>query len=190
LDLAGTQADSSRQLVIDRDGPRLEGLRTKPWQTVLVREDGMADLSGGVSIVAQQQEFLLHNRAARDLIGVVARAPGGDTRYFSRIKEGASVTFSSGHALGTIGPANPLSPVSTPLNVDRFSVQLDRDFPGLSRTWYAMEQTFATETDWWPDDVPVVIAALDGGEGTLSDSGLKVDYDRALLRVVGLGGRP
>ena len=33
-------------------------------------------------------------------------------------------------------------------------------------------------------------AQLDGGEGKTSDSGLSVDVDRALVRVVGWGGVP
>jgi hypothetical protein len=42
--------------------------------------------------------------------------------------------------------------------------------------------------DWWPEDVPVLIAELDGGESKLRDSGLRVEQDRVLLRVVGYGG--
>jgi hypothetical protein len=36
----------------------------------------------------------------------------------------------------------------------------------------------------------VLIAQLDGGEGKLTDSGLDVEIDRVLLRVVGFGGVP
>ena len=32
--------------------------------------------------------------------------------------------------------------------------------------------------------------ALDGGEGRLGDSGLRIETDRLLVRVVGFGGRP
>jgi hypothetical protein len=46
------------------------------------------------------------------------------------------------------------------------------------------------DVEWWSNQVPVLIAAIDGGEGQLSDSGLKTDYDRLLLRVVGTGGTP
>jgi hypothetical protein len=40
------------------------------------------------------------------------------------------------------------------------------------------------------DDVPVLIAELEGGEGRTHDSGLTVDVDRVLVRVVGWGGVP
>ena len=62
------------------------------------------------------------------------------------------------------------------------------------RRWWSVKvkpehfRSLGGETEWWPADVPVLLAALDGGEGKLTDSGLGVDYDRVLLRVVGTGG--
>jgi hypothetical protein len=44
--------------------------------------------------------------------------------------------------------------------------------------------------NWWADDVPVLLGTLDGGEGRKSDSGLALDRDRLMLRVVGYGGVP
>ena len=41
-----------------------------------------------------------------------------------------------------------------------------------------------------PAGVPVLFGQLDGGEGRVSDSGLRIDSDRVLVRVVGYGGRP
>ena len=41
-----------------------------------------------------------------------------------------------------------------------------------------------------PDDVPVLIAQLDGGEGRLKDTGYEIDRDRVIVRVVGFGGVP
>ena len=38
--------------------------------------------------------------------------------------------------------------------------------------------------------MPVLIAELDGGEGRSQDSGLRLDLDRVLVRVVGYGGVP
>lgn len=190
LDLLSSDMETQRTLVVDRDGTRLTGLRTKPWQTILVREDGFADLAGGVSIVASGEDFVIKNRSARDLLGVVARAPKGEARYFQRIRDGASVTLSSGSAIGKVGTPGSTGALATPLNSERFAPTLDRDFPGLGKAWLALEPAFASDTDWWPDDAPVLLGALDGGEGKLSDSGFAVDYDRSLLRVVGVGGTP
>jgi hypothetical protein len=44
--------------------------------------------------------------------------------------------------------------------------------------------------EYWPADVPVLAAQLDGGEGKQADSGFPLEVDRALLRVVGTGGLP
>jgi len=44
--------------------------------------------------------------------------------------------------------------------------------------------------DFWPEDVPVLVGQMDGGEGKLTDSGFPLEADRALLRVVGVGGVP
>ena len=47
-----------------------------------------------------------------------------------------------------------------------------------------------SDIDWWPDDVPVLLAQLQGGEGKVTDSGLRLDLDRVLVRVIGWGGVP
>jgi hypothetical protein len=38
--------------------------------------------------------------------------------------------------------------------------------------------------------VPVLLAQMDGGQGKTSDSGLRLESDRLLVRVVGWGGAP
>jgi hypothetical protein len=54
--------------------------------------------------------------------------------------------------------------------------------------WGAIEAQAGTEVDWWPDEVPVLIAQLAGGEGVTRDSGFEVTQDRVLVRVIGWGG--
>lgn len=190
LDLGGTSFDIARQLTVDGDGARLTGLRTKPWQTVLVREDGFGELGGGISVVSRSGELSITNRTGRDLVGVVVRAPSGEATYIPRLKDGKSVRASDGTPLGTLGYASAAGSSAVPLDSGRFSSTLDHDFPGLGRAWGALEPAFASDSEWWPPDVPVVLAALDGGEGKQTDSGLDVDYDRVLVRVVGEGGAP
>lgn len=190
LDLGGPSLDIARQLTVDGDGARLTGLRTKPWQTVLVREDGFGELGAGISVVAQGSELIVKNRTGRDLVGVVVRAASGEATYIQRIKDSKAVRASEGTPLGTLGYASAAGASAVPLDSGRFSSTLDHDFPGLGRAWGALEPAFASDCEWWPPDVPVVLAALDGGEGRQSDSGLAVDYDRVLVRVVGEGGLP
>ena len=41
----------TRDLLVDRDGLRLERLREKPWEVQVVREDGFLNLGAGVSLI-------------------------------------------------------------------------------------------------------------------------------------------
>lgn len=190
LDVAGIANDIPRTLTVDREGPRLMGLRTRPWETLLVREDGLFDLSGGITLLPSGNDLLIRNRAARDLIGVVVKPAGGDPRYFARIRDGETVLASKGRVLPAFGmPAGPMSS-AVPLGSDAFSHSIDVDHPGLGKVWRAVDPALGPSAEWWPPDVPILIGALDGGQGKLTDSGLNVDYDRLLVRVVGTGGVP
>jgi hypothetical protein len=187
LDVTGGDTDIDRRMVVDREGLRLEGLMAKPWETVVVREDAFVSIGGGVSI-AQKADgaWMIANRCARDLIGVIVRATGDELHYFPRIADGASVALTSGKKL-TLGAVTYAG--RRALDVGSFSGALDADVQGASAAWRALE-TLAEGTDWWPLNTPVLIAQLDGGEGTLADAGLRIESDRTLVRVVGRGGVP
>jgi hypothetical protein len=179
-----------RNLVVDRDGQRLDRLRTKPWATVVVREDGFGSLGGGVSIVRQPDgRIAVKNRAARDLVGVVVKVPGEPARAFARIRDGALVYERDGEALAPSIGAVSYSNVHR-LGANLLAPTLDKHGERLGEAWSALETQAGGEVDWWPEDVPVLIGALDGGEGTTRDSGFDVDQDRVLVRIVGFGGTP
>jgi hypothetical protein len=67
---------------------------------------------------------------------------------------------------------------------------LAKDAPGLGEAWAAMEEAAGDAVDWFPEGVPVLLAQIDGGEGRASDSGLRIESDRLLVRIVGFGGKP
>jgi hypothetical protein len=188
LDIASQSDETQRWLVIDRDGARLEQFRAKPWQTVVVREDGFMALAGGLSMVGGPGGHVaVKNRLARDLVAVVVKVPGEpQPRYFARIADGQSVKVSEGELIQ--GGSAIFSGSSRGLGVSFFARHSNQDAPGISGAWEAFESLADYETDWWPVDVPVLLAQVDGGEGRLSDSGLQVDADRVLLRVIGYGG--
>jgi hypothetical protein len=192
LEVSSDDEYVQRSLVVDREGARLERLRTKPWATVVVREDGFTSLAGGISIVRDAAgDVVVKNRTARDLVGVVLKTPGRSAVTFGRIKDGGEVRERDGSpsmlssALPKPGTAGGLHPLYAAL----LATELDRASEGLSTAWAAVEEA-AADVDFWLDDVPVLIAALDGGEGKTRDSGFDVDVDRALVRVVGWGGVP
>jgi hypothetical protein len=189
LDVAQGGDFVERTLTVDRDGPRLERLRTKPWATVVAREDGFMGLAGGVSLVlGADGRVLVKNRAARDLVGAVLKVPGRSAIGFGRIKDGAMVREHEGDAL-TSGLGGGLSYGNVhPLGTALIKDELERYSDGLSRAWTALETQAGSQVDFWPEDVPVLLAQLDGGEGALSDSGFVLDQDRVLVRVIGYGG--
>jgi hypothetical protein len=174
-------------LFVDRRGVRLQGVQAKPWQTVLVRDDGFSSLGGGVSIgEGSNGELFIANRTARDLVGALVRVPNGHTYFFARIQDGRVVPVTSGRRLASAAGV-PTPGTWTPLGAADLASDLDGASPGLSAAWAAIE-ALADGVDWWPADVPALIAELEGGDGRVSDAGLELDQDRVLLRVVGYGG--
>jgi hypothetical protein len=191
LDVAGTPSEALRELVVDRDGARLEHLQATPWQTVVVREDGFTTLGGGISIVDKSGDIEVKNRTARDLIGAILWQPKGPSVYFARIDDGQSVLASTGEKLPKkVGHTRYFGSIAgRDLGASDFSPRLETDVKGAGSAWLALERV-AERANWWPDDVPVLIAQIEGGEGKPSDSGLRLQSDRLLVRVVGFGGVP
>ncbi len=190
IDVAQGDTFVERTLVVDRDGARLEHLRTKPWATVVAREDGFLSLAGGISITPDAEGgVLVKNRTARDLVGVVLKPPGRAAVGFSRIKDGQRVREQDGEALSPQLGTAPVYTLLRPLGTSFVAETLDGYAEGLSRAWTTLE-ALGNNVNFWPDDVPVLLAQLDGGEGTRSDAGFDVDQDRVLVRIVGFGGVP
>ncbi|HYQ14683.1 MAG TPA: hypothetical protein VEQ58_02965, partial [Polyangiaceae bacterium] len=130
----------------------------------------------------------IKNRLGRDLVGVLLVPPGSRSpRFFIRIKDGEAVTEDVGQSVA-IGRGSSLSISS--LNLSLVRTQLDSCSKGLGSAWDAIEGATTRNIDFWPDDVPVLLGQLDGGEGKQTDSGFPLEADRTLLRVVGLGGVP
>ena len=189
LDVASEGEFVPRSLLVDRDGMRIEDLRARPWQTLIVREDGLLELAGGVSMVtAAGGEVLIKNRTARDLVGVVLRTPAGKWVSFPRIADGATASSAQGENLAM--SVAPVGPGIRALSAHQFKATVERHADGLGDAWEALGVYASSEVDWWPDGVPVLLGQLEGGEGKTSDTGLRVDVDRLLVRVVGFGGVP
>lgn len=190
LDVAGDAEETGRRLLMDREGAKLANLHGRPWEVVVVQEDGFMDLGGGVSLVdAGDGSISVKNRLGRDLVAVVLMpGHGAAARFFRRIKDGETQSEKTGEVV-TAGPALGAGS-RTNLNLEIVGSQLDGCSPGLAAAWNAIEAATTRNINFWPDDVPVLIGQLDGGEGKLMDSGLPIEADRTLLRVVGLGGVP
>jgi len=189
LDVLGEADEVSRDLLVDRDGLRLESLRQKPWQVQLVREDGFTNLGAGVSLLLSPDgELIIKNRCARDLLGVIVKAPGQELAYFPKLSDGQSVGVRKGRRLGPLPTSSSFG--TRALSASIFHDQVEERAKGAGAAWEALESLTGNDADWWPDDVPILIAELEGGEGRSQDSGLRLDLDRVLVRVIGYGGVP
>jgi len=190
------RSGASRSLIVEREALRLVGVSTMPWETVVLREDGFVPLGAGVSIVKDVDGVVVvANRTARDLRGVVLVTPAAasgarNTYFFDRVRDGARVKASEGKQITSFTPWSSGTGGLQHSDLSPLRADLDGQSRGLFTAWVAMAGSFGNEVDWFPEDVPVVLAQIDGGEGQLSDSGLALDRDRLLLRVVGWGGLP
>jgi hypothetical protein len=182
------------RLLVDRDGTHLSELSLRPWETVVVREDDWMALGDGVTLrPASSGEVTVVNRTGRALRGLLLRVPGaGGLRYLSRLDDGGTVTSS---AFDVLSGGTVLRSTAGGLSVRWFEPascydRLESASSGLGDAWTAVTQAGDFDTDWFPEGVPVLLAQLDGGGGATTDARLLVDSDRALLRIVGFGGRP
>lgn len=190
--------DSARQgigtLRFDRNGSVLEGIVALPWQTVVVREDGFADLGGGIAVSQDAADVKVTNRTGKNLRDVLVHIPGAGLYFFETVKNGATIDAHAGRvALPKSGLGSFTIGTTTYYRLS--SAEIAATLSGaegarISAAWHPLEEAAGRMVNWWPDDVPAVIAEVEGGEGTKSDSGLFVESDRMLVRVLGVGGAP
>lgn len=183
---------SPTRSVVHRDGLRLENLGTLPWETIVVREEDVANLGAGVTIGRRADGDLdVVNHTGRALRGLLVWVPKKGVYFHGALKDGAAVLGGAGTYLGK--PSAVSSYASRNL-FDGFAPdkELDGLSPGLADSWRAFEKASsrAGAPHYWPTEVPVVLAQVDGGEGERTDAGLPIDRDRLLVRVIGFGGSP
>jgi hypothetical protein len=199
ISIAG-QLERPTRFVVERDGVRLSELETMPAETVVVREDGLAKLGDGVSILPDgADDFVIQNRTGRPLRTVVARTPTGRFFWAPALADGERVSTSAMQKGGVEFGDWQRSIVSRSAGAimirDLGPHQIAKAFDemgerDLGEAWKAIAQSSGEDANWWPDDVPSLIAQVDGGEGRTNDGGMPVHRARLLIRVVGWGGEP
>jgi hypothetical protein len=178
------------QLRVDRDGLRLEKLALRPWETLVVREDGYGELGGGISILpVAEKELKVKNKSGHRLVGLVLSLPWGEVKYLPSLDDNesaSSLKFRSVPRAST--PGGPSAMPLREFSVYSIAPKLDEAAEGLTKAWTAVVASTGGRKDWFPADVPVLLAQLEGGGDRQRDTGLSVDHARVLVRVVGYGG--
>ena len=190
-----TSTHENAVLRVDRNGVALENLTGLPWQTVVVREDGFMDFKGGLSVLGNPDATVdVVNHTGRTLKDVLVWVPGDKVTYFAELKDGARVRSTSGKnvlAASARRPATSGTKTVHPLQARDLGFAISARYNDrVIQAWSPLESAAGEAVDWWPDDVPVVMGEMTGGELARSDSGLALENDRVLFRVVGKGGTP
>jgi hypothetical protein len=195
LDLVTTSSREQTDVVfrLDDSGASLENLTSLPWQTVVVSEDGFSDLGGGIAVRQEPNgSVIVSNHTGRSLRDVVVWAPKTDASWFPSIDDGKTIVSTAGRTIfvpSARSSGSAGSRVVHELDPSRFAAVLGgHTADAMATAWSAMVSASGSAIDWWPDDVPVVIGEIEGGEGATSDAGLRIETDRLLFRVVGEGG--
>jgi hypothetical protein len=197
LDVAtgDSSAHENAVLRVDRNGVTLENLTSLPWQTVVVREDGFMDFKGGVSVLANPDSTVdVVNHTGHTLKDLLVWVPGDKVTYFAELKDGARARSTAGKNVLSSTSRRPVTSGAKsvhPLQSRDLGYSISGRYNDkVAQTWSPLEAAAGEAVDWWPDDVPVVIGEMIGAEGPRNDSGLAVESDRVLFRIVGKGGAP
>ena len=195
LDVTSDESSSREHRVfrIDRNGGVLESLTSLPWETVVVVEDGFSELGSGLTVLAGPDGGVdVVNRTGHALRDLVVYAPGNDLVYFAEVADGATISSAKGRSMGRVTSRRSTvagGRVVHPLDAAQLGTLLDpATYERLRDEWRPIENAAGNDVDWLPDDAPVVLAEIVSGGGRAKDSGLSVERDRTLLRVVGSGG--
>lgn len=195
LGILSSDSNDQSELSVERGGMSIQNVVSLPWQTIVAREDGLTELGGGVAVLPTPSGGVeIVNHTGRELDDVLVWLPKDGVRYLASIADKARVDASSGQ-LASPASYRRSSPVSTssvhPLDIVTTAAALDKKTQArLTEGWSPLESIVGPSVDWLPDEVPVVLAEVKGGEGFKHDSGLAVESDRLFVRVVGLGGTP
>ena len=183
LESGDTAAD---HLVADGRTLTLSDFVALPWQSSIVRETGYArDLGGTVDVERRDGRLFVHNGLGTSLVDVIV-AEGDTARYFAVVPVGASIDSSEGTRL----PDHRSTSVTVH---DLAAYRLRGNLPDpvaerVSARWQLAEG-LARGADFWPDENVVVLAEVDAPHYARDDSGVALESDRLLLRVVGTGTR-
>lgn len=162
-----------------------------PWRTVVVREAGFTrELGGGIALRRRPDGTLTVRNGTPHGLRDVVLADGSQVAFFPRIESNVTVAFSEGRALGEAFSADSHASSQRMKLLSPYLVAAalgGEDGERVRATW-SLAQEIAPQSMSWPDAAPVLLAELDAPLSDSHDSGLRLESERVLLRVVGEGG--
>lgn len=192
VDVASVDTTPSGQgvLRIDRNGVALDGLTSLPWQTVVVREDGMFDLGDGVSLSENTEgDVTVENLTPYAIADAIIYSTHKGFFHFPSLPPRSKTLTSSGRFLNSVGARDAVKAGTT--MVHRLDAQTLRSpFPDavgarIYALWHPIELAAGDAVDWYPDDAPVLLGELTKAESGDSDSGLRLESNHVLVRILG-----
>ena len=175
---------------VEGHAARIGGFESVPSQTVVIREDGLIDIGGNISMRRDSSGGLtLENNTPRTLEHVVVKTQAEQVVYARRLAPGQTLNsqdMKSDNVDFKNWSAAPLSGRMRPFEDFSFKSAFE-DSEATGDLWDAMDGANAESANWFPVGLPVALAVVTEGLGPESDSGFKVKSSIMLVRVVGFG---
>jgi hypothetical protein len=174
--------------IIDREGLFVKGVNVAPWETATLREEGIFSVGEGVSVgVNEVGDVSVRNRTGRTLKSVLVKLPDDTMRFFTDVAPDGSITAPVA-APGEKPWRRFTNYADTESQIQ--SVFADRDAIADGSFFAGLSSALGRDIEWLPMGVAVVLATFDEPSGSKSDTGAPLEWDRTLIRVVGVGGEP
>ncbi|MGZ3456580.1 MAG: hypothetical protein ACXVEF_43645 [Polyangiales bacterium] len=186
----------SGSIELDRGTLAVRGVRAHPWQTVVVAEEGARDVPGGIVLEGNGSRLTLINKTPWTLEHVVLHpettpvAPA-KSRYFEKVPPGGSVTLRDGIAVGR--NVRPMqweiqgSSKSPSPGIEPKDGNYDEAFDALGALVGGWQSTTAPGgADPLPTSQPIATCVVRTSGG--KESGITIEKEAILIRVIGLGG--
>lgn len=179
---------------LDRGSIAVRAVRAHPWQTIVVAEEGARDVAGGIVLEGNGLKLTLINKTNWTLEHVVLHpetiaAPPARSRYFAKVLPGEMVVARDGvavdrrvrplpyHFVAGGGGGEPLIKDNDP------SADAIDALDALVTAWAGSSSPPGEPV---PVTLPVATALVRTSGG--QSSGLNIEREAILIRVMGLGG--
>lgn len=186
----------SGAIELDRGTLAVRGVRAHPWQTVVVAEEGAREVPGGIVLEGSGSRLTLINKTPWTLEHVILhpettpRPTEAKSRYFEKVLPGASVNLRDGIPVGrNVRPSYfelQGSSKGANLGPEPKDGNYDEAFDALGALINSWQSTTTAGSDPLPTWMPIATCVVRTSGG--KESGIAIEKEAVLIRVIGLGG--